>query len=239
MPIIQVDHLTKEYRLGAMKGLKQTLLNGAARLTGKKIEAPPLFKALDDVSFSIEPGEVVGIIGHNGAGKSTLLKMLAKISTPTHGSIKVDGRVAPLIEVGAGFVPDFTGRENVYLNGAILGMSRQEVDKKFDEIVDFAEMAEFIDTPVKRYSSGMQAKLAFAVATSIESEVLIVDEVLAVGDLAFQRKCFDRMENLLFAMWASAKSPRVPRLSRVLRSHVGRKSGLIAPSAECQTSSGG
>lgn len=197
MPIIEVDHLTKEYRLGAIQGLKQTLLNTAARLTGKKVEERPLFKALDDVSFSIEPGEVVGIIGHNGAGKSTLLKMLAKISTPTRGSIKVDGRIAPLIEVGAGFVPDFTGRENVYLNGAILGMSRQEVDKKFDEIVTFAEMEEFIDTPVKRYSSGMQVKLAFAVATSIEAEVLIIDEVLAVGDLAFQRKCFDRMEELI------------------------------------------
>ena len=166
-------------------------------MTGKEVEERPLFKALDDVSFSIEQGEVVGIIGHNGAGKSTLLKMLAKISTPTSGSIKVNGRIAPLIEVGAGFVPDFTGRENVYLNGAILGMSKQEIDKKFDEIVDFAEMAEFIDTPVKRYSSGMQVKLAFAVATSIEAEILIVDEVLAVGDLAFQRKCFDRMEDLI------------------------------------------
>jgi len=158
MPIIEVDHLTKEYRLGAMQGLKQTLLNTAARLTGKKIEERPLFKALDDVSFSIEPGEGVGIIGHNGAGKSTLLKMLAKISTPTSGSVKVDGRIAPLIEVGAGFVPDFTGRENVYLNAAILGMSKQEIARKFDEIVDFAEMAEFIDTPVKRYSSGTQAQ---------------------------------------------------------------------------------
>ncbi|MDP1680339.1 MAG: ABC transporter ATP-binding protein [Burkholderiales bacterium] len=197
MPIIEVDHLTKEYRLGAKQGLKQTLLNTAARLTGKKVEERPLFKALDDVSFSIEPGEVVGIIGHNGAGKSTLLKMLARISTPTSGSVKVDGRIAPLIEVGAGFVPDFTGRENVYLNAAILGMSRQEIDRKFDEIVDFAEMAEFIDTPVKRYSSGMQVKLAFAVATSIESEILIVDEVLAVGDLAFQRKCFERMEDVI------------------------------------------
>lgn len=197
MSIIEVDHLTKEYRLGALHGLKQTLLNTAARLTGKKVEERPLFKALDDVSFSINQGEVVGIIGHNGAGKSTLLKMLAKISTPTSGSITVDGRIAPLIEVGAGFVPDFTGRENVYLNGAILGMSRHEIDSKFDEIVEFAEMAEFIDTPVKRYSSGMQVKLAFAVATSIESEILIVDEVLAVGDLAFQRKCFDRMEDLI------------------------------------------
>lgn len=197
MPVIEVSHLTKEYRLGAMQGLKQTLLNAGARLVGKTPPERPLFKALDDVSFSIEPGEVVGIIGHNGAGKSTLLKMLAKISTPTRGSVTAKGRIAPLIEVGAGFVPDFTGRENVYLNGAILGMSKQEIDKKFDEIVDFAEMAEFIDTPVKRYSSGMQVKLAFAVATSIDSEILIVDEVLAVGDLAFQRKCFDRMEDII------------------------------------------
>lgn len=197
MPVIEVSHLTKEYRLGALQGLKQTLLNTGARLMGKNIPERPMFKALDDVSFSIEQGEVVGIIGHNGAGKSTLLKMLARISTPTSGSVKVNGRIAPLIEVGAGFVPDFTGRENVYLNGAILGMSKKEIDRKFDEIVDFAEMAEFIDTPVKRYSSGMQVKLAFAVATSIESEILIVDEVLAVGDLAFQRKCFDRMEGLI------------------------------------------
>jgi lipopolysaccharide transport system ATP-binding protein len=197
MPVIEVSHLTKEYRLGALQGLKQTLLNTAARLTGKEVQERPLFKALDDISFSIEQGEVVGIIGHNGAGKSTLLKMLARISTPTSGSVKVNGRIAPLIEVGAGFVPDFTGRENVYLNGSILGMSKKEIDRKFDEIVDFAEMAEFIDTPVKRYSSGMQVKLAFAVATSIESEILIVDEVLAVGDLAFQRKCFDRTEELI------------------------------------------
>ena len=192
MPIIQVSHLTKEYRLGAIHGLKQTLLNSAARLTGKPVEERPLFKALDDINFSIEQGEVVGIIGHNGAGKSTLLKMLAKISTPTHGHLKVEGRIAPLIEVGAGFVPDFTGRENVYLNGSILGMSRQEIDQKFDEIVDFAELEEFIDTPVKRYSSGMQVGLASLLATCMEAEILIVDEVLAVGDLAFQRKCFDR-----------------------------------------------
>ncbi|MBK6472918.1 MAG: ABC transporter ATP-binding protein [Betaproteobacteria bacterium] len=197
MPAIEVNHVTKEYRLGALQGLKQTLMNTGARLMGRPVVEPPLFKALDDVSFSIEPGEVVGIIGHNGAGKSTLLKMLARISTPTTGNVKVNGRVAPLIEVGAGFVGDFTGRENVYLNGSILGMSKKEIDRKFDEIVDFAEMAEFIDTPVKRYSSGMQVKLAFAVATSIESEILIVDEVLAVGDLAFQRKCFTRMEQLI------------------------------------------
>jgi ABC-type polysaccharide/polyol phosphate transport system ATPase subunit len=197
MNTIEVSHLTKEYRLGALQGLKQTLLNAGARLVGKQVPGLPLFKALDDVSFTVEPGEVVGIIGHNGAGKSTLLKMLARISTPTSGSVKVNGRIAPLIEVGAGFVPDFTGRENVYLNGSILGMSKKEIDRKFDEIVDFAEMAEFIDTPVKRYSSGMQVKLAFSVATSIASDILIVDEVLAVGDIAFQQKCIERMENLI------------------------------------------
>ena len=197
MSIIQVDRLTKEYRLGAMQGFLRTMRNNVARLTGNTVESSPLFKALDDVSFSVEQGEVVGIIGHNGAGKSTLLKMLAGISNPTSGKCQVSGRIAPLIEVGAGFVPDFTGRENVYLNGSILGLPRKQIDRKFDEIVAFAEMEQFIDTPVKRYSSGMQVKLAFAVATSIESEILIVDEVLAVGDLAFQRKCFDRMETLI------------------------------------------
>lgn len=197
MAIIEVDRITKEYRLGALQGFKQTLLNTAARLAGRQPHERPRFKALDDISFKVEPGEVVGIIGHNGAGKSTLLKILAGISVPSSGSMTVAGRIAPLIEVGAGFVPDFTGRENVYLNGSILGLSKKEIDRKFDDIVDFAEMAQFIDTPVKRYSSGMQVKLAFAVATSIDAEILIVDEVLAVGDLAFQRKCFDRMESLI------------------------------------------
>lgn len=197
MPAIQVDNLTKEYRLGALIGLKQTVLNTGARLMGKPVQERPLFKALDDISFSVEQSEVVGIIGHNGAGKSTLLKMLCGISTPTSGRIKVNGRIAPLIEVGAGFVPDFTGRENVYLNGSILGLSRKDIDRKFDEIVDFAEMAEFIDTPVKRYSSGMQVKLAFSLATNIDAEILLVDEVLAVGDLAFQQKCIVRMEQLI------------------------------------------
>ncbi len=239
MPAIEVSHLTKEYRLGAMQGLKQTLLNTAARLTGGKTVERPLFKALDDVSFSIEPGEVIGIIGHNGAGKSTLLKMLARITTPTHGSVKVNGRIAPLIEVGAGFVPDFTGRENVYLNGSILGLSKQEIDRKFDQIVDFAEMAEFIDTPVKRYSSGMQVKLAFAVATSIESEILIVDEVLAVGDLAFQRKCFERMENLIknegrTVLLVSHNIRQVERIcSRVLLMDHGRLKIDGSPSKVC------
>jgi len=197
MAVIEVDHLTKEFRLGALQSLKQNVLNAARRAIGKPVAELRLFKALDDVSFSVERGEVVGIIGHNGAGKSTLLKILAGISTPTHGDVSVSGRIAPLIEVGAGFIPDFTGRENVYLNGAILGMSRKDIARKFDEIVEFAEMAAFIDTPVKRYSSGMQIKLAFSVATSVESEILIVDEVLAVGDLAFQRKCFRRIEELI------------------------------------------
>lgn len=197
MSVIEVDHLTKEYRLGALKGLKQTILETGSRLAGKKPPERKLFKALDDLNFSVQRGEVLGIIGHNGAGKSTLLKILAHITHPTHGKINVKGRIAPLIEVGAGFIPDFTGRENVYLNGSILGMSRQEIKRKLDDIIDFAEMSEFIDTPIKRYSSGMQVKLAFAVATSVESEILIVDEVLAVGDLAFQRKCFDRMERLI------------------------------------------
>ncbi|HYE37875.1 ABC transporter ATP-binding protein [Methylocaldum sp.] len=197
MAIIEVEHVTKEYRLGQLSSLKQGALNTLRRLTGKRPAERKPFKALDDVDFSIEQGEVVGIIGHNGAGKSTLLKLLAGISKPTKGRVSVQGRIAPLIEVGAGFIGDFTGRENVYLNGSILGLSRKEIDKKFDEIVAFAEMEEFIDTPVKRYSSGMQVKLAFAVATSIEAEILIVDEVLAVGDLAFQRKCFDRMEDLI------------------------------------------
>ncbi len=197
MPIIEVDHITKEYRLGALVNIKQSLINTATRLQGKLVPERPLFKALNDISFSVEPGEVVGIIGHNGAGKSTLLKILAGITTQTTGTLRVNGRIAPLIEVGAGFVPDFTGRENVYLNGSILGLSRKDINRKFDEIVSFSEIEEFIDTPVKRYSSGMQVKLAFAVATSINAEILIVDEVLAVGDLAFQRKCFDRIGRLI------------------------------------------
>jgi ABC-type polysaccharide/polyol phosphate transport system ATPase subunit len=240
-PVIEVSHLTKEYRLGALHGLKQTLLNTAARLTGKEVQERPLFKALDDVSFSIEQGEVVGIIGHNGAGKSTLLKMLARISTPTSGSVKVNGRIAPLIEVGAGFVPDFTGRENVYLNGSILGMSKKEIAKKFDEIVDFAEMTEFIDTPVKRYSSGMQVKLAFSVATSIRSDVLIVDEVLAVGDLSFQQKCIDRMDSLIrregrTVLVVSHNIRQIERLcSRVMLLDHGRLMQTGAPKDICGT----
>lgn len=197
MSIIEVDRVTKEFQLGELEGIKTTLRNQVRRLLRRPVEHRPLFKALDNISFTVEPGEVLGIIGHNGAGKSTLLKLLARISQPTAGRISTKGRIAPLIEVGAGFVGQLTGRENIYLNAAILGLSKRGIERKFDEIVEFAEMAEFIDTPVKRYSSGMKVKLAFSVATSVESEILIVDEVLAVGDLAFQRKCFERMQSII------------------------------------------
>ena len=154
------------------------------------------FWALRDVSFEVKKGEVVGIIGHNGAGKSTLLKILSRITKPTVGEVRLRGRVGSLLEVGTGFHPELTGRENIFLNGAILGMRRHEIQKKFDQIVAFAEIAQFLDTPVKRYSSGMYVRLAFAVAAHLEPEILIVDEVLAVGDLAFQRKCLGRMHDV-------------------------------------------
>lgn len=197
MPIIKVDQVTKEFQLGELAGLKTTLRNHWRRLRGQPRSERERFKALDQVSFSVDEGEVLGIIGHNGAGKSTLLKLLARISQPTSGRVTTRGRIAPLIEVGAGFVGQLTGRENIYLNGAILGLTKKEIDKKFDDIVEFAEMGEFIDTPIKRYSSGMKVKLAFSVATSVDAEILIVDEVLAVGDLAFQQKCIERMERLI------------------------------------------
>lgn len=199
MPVIVVDHVTKEYKLGQLHNLKLSARHGLARLCGKRLDKPKPFLALNDVSFSINEGEVVGIIGHNGAGKSTLLKLLSRITVPTRGQVTVCGKVAPLIEVGAGLVGEMTGRENVYLNGAILGITRAEIKRKFDEIVGFAELEEFIDTPFKYYSSGMQVRLGFAIATSVAADILIVDEVLAVGDLAFQRKCFDRMEGLIKA----------------------------------------
>lgn len=197
MPIIEVDHVSKEFRLGQLTSLGQGLRNGTNRLLGRPIVERAPFKALDDVSFTVERGEVLGIIGHNGAGKSTLLKTLAGISQATRGKVGVHGRVAPLIEVGAGLVSDMTGRENVFLNASILGMKRAEIKRKFDEIVAFADIEEFIDTPVKRYSSGMQVRLGFAIATAVDAEILIVDEVLAVGDLAFQRKCYDRIEGFV------------------------------------------
>ena len=152
--------------------------------------------ALKDVSFELEEGKVLGIVGRNGAGKSTLLKILSRVTEPTEGTVSVRGRVGSLLEVGTGFHPELTGRENIYMNGAILGMKRAEIDKKFDEMVDFSEVAQFIDTPVKRYSSGMYLRLAFAVAAHLEPEILVVDEVLAVGDAEFQRKCLGKMNDV-------------------------------------------
>jgi len=203
-PIIRVDSLTKQFRIGTQRSSYNTLRD----MLAQAVRAP--FKqfgrngrareetiwALMDVSFEVRPGEVVGIIGRNGAGKSTLLKILSRITEPTSGSVDLYGRVASLLEVGTGFHPELTGRENVYLNGAILGMKRQDISRKFDEIVAFSEVDRFIDTPVKHYSSGMHMRLAFAVAAHLEPEILIVDEVLAVGDLQFQRKCIGKMDDI-------------------------------------------
>jgi ABC-type polysaccharide/polyol phosphate transport system ATPase subunit len=202
--VIDFEHVSKEYRLGAIGGgtLRGDLQSLWARVTGKEDPNAKLgqvgtrnerFLALNDVSFKVSQGDKLGIIGHNGAGKSTLLKLLSRVTRPTTGEIAYSGRIASMLEVGTGFHPELTGRENVYMNGAILGMTKAEVTKKFDEIVSFAEMERFIDTPVKRYSSGMYVKLAFAVAAHLDSEILVMDEVLAVGDMKFQQKCLGKM----------------------------------------------
>ena len=208
--VISVEQVSKAYRLGQIGGgtLKEDFARWCAKLSGKP---DPLLKigqehharrmgeqfwALENVSFEVKQGEVLGIIGRNGAGKSTLLKILSQVTTPTSGRIKIKGRIASLLEVGTGFHPDLTGRENVFLNGAILGMTKAEIRKKFDEIVAFSGVEEFIDTPVKRYSSGMYVRLAFAVAAHLEPEILIVDEVLAVGDAEFQKKCLGKMQDV-------------------------------------------
>jgi len=195
-PIIEVKSLSKVYQLGAIgaTSLRDEIERFWQRLHGKSAARPKEdFWALRDVSFNVLPGEVLGIIGRNGAGKSTLLKILSRITQQTSGKITLRGRIASLLEVGTGFHPDLSGRENIFLNGAILGMSKAEIRKKFDEIVDFSGVEEFIDTPVKRYSSGMYVRLAFAVAAHLEPEILIVDEVLAVGDAEFQKKCLGKM----------------------------------------------
>lgn len=208
---IHIEGISKKYHIGGRHKrhnrlgdqMTEAILSPFRRagnlLRGKSASASDLdevFWALRDVSFEIKPGEIIGVIGHNGAGKSTLLKILSRITEPTTGYVDIFGRVGSLLEVGTGFHPELTGRENVYLNGSILGMRRAEIDRKFNEIVDFAEIEQFIDTPVKHYSSGMYVRLAFSVAAHLEPEILLIDEVLAVGDVAFQKKSLGKMENV-------------------------------------------
>jgi lipopolysaccharide transport system ATP-binding protein len=199
--VIDVAGLGKRYRLGSTPGGYQTLRDAIASMFVRlrrraPAESTETIWALRDVSFQVGRGQVLGIIGRNGAGKSTLLKVLARVTEPTEGEALIRGRVGSLLEVGTGFHPELSGRENVYMNGAILGMRRAEIDRKFDEIIEFAEVERFVDTPVKRYSSGMYLRLAFAVAAHLEPEILIVDEVLAVGDAEFQRKCLGKMSSV-------------------------------------------
>ena len=203
--VIQIEHLTKRYRIG--KSIQRT---GSPKSILRQISSPfqylvdslrppsedEVMWALNDVSYQVQSGDVIGIIGRNGAGKSTLLKILSRITEPTSGKAVVYGRVGSLLEVGTGFHPELTGRENIYLNGSILGMKRDEINQKFDEIVEFSEIGRYLDTPVKRYSSGMYVRLAFSVAAHLEPEILLVDEVLAVGDLSFQQKCLNRIRTL-------------------------------------------
>ncbi len=196
VPIIEVQGVSKTYQLGTIGAGSFKEMFGWSREKRQAANQAREFRALQDVSFTVNQGEVVGIIGRNGAGKSTLMKILSRITEPTRGRAILRGRVASLLEVGTGFHPDLTGRENVYLNGAILGMNRNEIRRKFDEIVAFARVDKFIDTPVKRYSSGMYVRLAFAVAAHLEQEILIIDEVLAVGDAAFQAKCLGKMQSV-------------------------------------------
>lgn len=202
---LKIEHVSKQYRLGQIGGgtLQGDLQSWWARVRGKEDPNSKIgtsqhvknerFWALDDINIEVQKGEAIGIIGHNGAGKSTLLKLLSRVTAPSKGQISMNGRIASMLEVGTGFHPEMTGRENIYMNGAILGMTKEEIDRKIEQIIDFSECRQFIDTPVKRYSSGMYVKLAFAVAAHLDSEILVMDEVLAVGDMKFQQKALGRM----------------------------------------------
>src|SRR5437868_3575357 len=226
-PIIKIENVSKRYRIGGLlPGYEFTL----REVVGHALAAPlkrlrrregsrhQTLWALSGVSLEVRKGELVGIIGHNGAGKSTLLKILSRVTRPTAGQVEIYGRVGSLLEVGTGFHPDLTGRENVYLNGAVLGMKRAEIARKFDEIVAFSELEKFIETPVKFYSSGMYVRLAFSVAAHLEPEILIMDEVLAVGDAAFQQKCLDKMHEIRrqgrTIFFVSHNMPAVTRLCK-------------------------
>lgn len=200
---IEVENLSKKYMIGEREKyltLRDVAIKIAKApiniLSGKGFKKKDIFWALKDVNFTVKQGEVIGIIGRNGAGKSTLLKILSRITDPTHGIVRLNGRMSSLLEVGTGFHPELSGRDNIYLNGAILGMSKKEIDRKFDEIVEFSGVKRFLDTPVKRYSSGMQVRLAFSVAAHLEPDILIIDEVLAVGDADFQKKCLGKMDEV-------------------------------------------
>lgn len=209
-PVIKVENLSKRYRIGQKEKRKDTLFGQIGStlrapidnfrrlrsLSKFKEDDESVFWALRDINFEVQQGEVLGIIGHNGAGKSTLLKILSRITEPTSGRISITGRIGALLEVGTGFHPELTGRDNIYMNGTILGMTRKEIDRKLDEIVDFSGVEKYIDTPVKFYSSGMKVRLGFAVAAHLEPEILVIDEVLAVGDAEFQRKCLGKMEDV-------------------------------------------
>ena len=222
---IRVEHLGKRYLIGQRESYK-TFRDAITNITvvpfrrlmkkSNSSNGNEYFWALKDVSFEVEPGEVVGIIGRNGTGKSTLLKILSRITSPSSGSVELHGRVSSLLEVGTGFHPELTGRENIYLSGSILGMKRKEIDEKFDDIVKFAEVEKFLDTPAKRYSSGMYVRLAFAVAAHLEQEILLVDEVLAVGDASFQKKCLSKMQSVgeegRTVLFVSHNMPAITRL---------------------------
>lgn len=231
MHLVEFERVSKRYVLGQRLNARETVAAAASSLLGRRQRAAEELWSLRDVSFSVDDGEALGIVGRNGAGKSTILKIVAGITSPTTGVSRTRGRVAALLEVGTGFHPELTGRENIYLNGAILGMSRLGIARRFDEIVDFSGVERFLDTPVKRYSSGMHLRLAFAVAAHLEPDILVVDEILAVGDAEFQRKCIGRMQDaeqegrtLVFV------SHDLEALAKICRRSLWLDSGLVRDS---------